>query len=257
MATGKILKYVAYDLLRSRLVITYALLLLLISFGVIYIGRDVEKATLSLLNIVLIIVPLVSIIFGTIHYYNSRHFIEMLLTQPVNRSVIFWSEYFGLSVSLSFALIAGVGIPLLIYGVSVNGAYLILIGVLLTFIFSGLAFLSSVKNQDKAKGMGLSLMIWFFFAVIFDGLILLIYMFFSDYPLDKFMIAISALNPVDLARISMLLRMDISALMGYTGATIRNFFGSSLGTIYSISFMMLWIIIPVFIARRIFSKKNF
>ena len=38
-----------------------------------------SKAMLSLLNIVLIVVPLISMIFTTIHYYNSYEFIELML----------------------------------------------------------------------------------------------------------------------------------------------------------------------------------
>ena len=72
MTTLKILKYVLYDVLRSKMIIIYTLLLFAISFGIIYTGKDVSKAVISLLNIVLLVVPLVSIIFGTIHFYNSK-----------------------------------------------------------------------------------------------------------------------------------------------------------------------------------------
>jgi hypothetical protein len=61
-------------------------------------------------------------------------------------------------------------------------------------------------------------------------------------------------NPIDLSRILILLKLDISALFGYTGATFKMFLGSSLGMI--IAFAMLWIIIPGwFIMRR--SKQGF
>jgi hypothetical protein len=59
-------------------------------------------------------------------------------------------------------------------------------------------------------------MIWFYFALIYDGLILLILFSFSDYPLEKITLLLSALNPIDLGRISIMLKMDVSALMGYT-----------------------------------------
>lgn len=257
MAAKKIVKYVIFDIIRSRLIITYTALLLLLTFGIIYVGRDVSKATVSLLNVVLLLVPLVSIIFGTIHIYNSRNFIEMLLSLPVKRANIFWAEYFGLSFSLSVGFIAGVGLPILLYGISITALYLLLLGIVLSFVFTGLAFLSSVINEDKAKGIGLSLMMWFYLSVIFDGLVFLIYMLFSDYPVDKFIMFLTALNPIDLARITILLRLDISALMGYTGATFQKFFGSIWGMVFSIVFLLLWIIIPATLALRKFNKKNF
>jgi Cu-processing system permease protein len=257
MATGKILKYVMYDILRSKLVIGYTILLFAITYGIIYTGKDVSKAAISLLNIVILIVPLISIIFGTIHFYNSREFMEMLLALPIKRQNIFWAEYLGLSMALSLGFILGVGLPLIIYGATITSLYLIIAGVMLSFIFTSLSFLSSVVNKDKARGIGSSLIIWFYLAVIYDALVLMVYFMFSDYPLEKATIVISALNPVDLARIMILLKLDVSALMGYTGATLQHFFGSAFGSVFSLIFLALWAAVPTLFALRIFNKKNF
>lgn len=257
MTTLKILKYVIYDMLRSRMIIVYTVLLFLISFGIIYTGKDVSKAVISLLNVVLLIVPLVSIIFGTIHFYNSREFMEMVLAMPVERKNIFWAEYAGLSLTLAGGFILGAGLPLFIYGAGESALYLLLCGVLLTFIFCGLAFLGSVIYKDKARGIGFSLVVWFYMAVIFDALVLAGYFAFSQYPLEKATIVVSALNPVDLARIMILLKMDVSALMGYTGASLQQFFGSGFGMLYSAAFLLLWAAFPAIAAKRIFEKKNF
>ena len=70
------------------------------------------------------------------------------------------------------------------------------------------------------------------------------------------MLVLCALNPVELARLLILLKLDISALMGYTGALYREFFGSTGGIVISFSMMMLWMIVPLAVARRIFRKKN-
>ena len=233
MTTIKILKYVLYDVLRSKMIIIYTALLFLISFGVIYTGKDVSKAIISLLNIVLLVVPLVSIIFGSIHFYNSREFMEMLLAMPLKRKNIFWAEFSGLSLALSLAFAIGTALPLIIYGGAAGTVYLIISGIFLTFIFTALAFLASVLNKDKSRGIGLSLVIWFYMSVIFDSLVLVLYFVFSSYPLEKATIIVSALNPIDLARILILLKLDVSALMGYTGATLQHFFGSSFGVIFS------------------------
>jgi len=70
------------------------------------------------------------------------------------------------------------------------------------------------------------------------------------------MIVLTALNPIDLARILILLQLDISALMGYTGALYQQFFGSGSGIVFSIAMQLLWIIIPLLFALRIFKKKD-
>jgi Cu-processing system permease protein len=215
-----------------------------------------SKAVLSLLNIVLIVVPLVSLVFSTIHWYNSYEFIELMLTQPISRKKVLWSEYTGISSSLITAFLIGVGIPVLIYNFNSIGLALILIGSLLTLVFTSIAFLASVKSKDKARGIGVALLLWFYFALIYDGLVLTILFAFSDYPMEKVTLLLSSLNPIDLGRIYLMLQMDVSALMGYTGATYKDFFGSSVGLIYTLAIMVIWMIVPVLLALRSFSKKD-
>jgi Cu-processing system permease protein len=133
---------------------------------------------------------------------------------------------------------------------------LLLVAVLETFIFTGLAFLASVRSRDKARGIGLALMLWFYFAILYDGLILLVLFYFSDYPLEQPVLVLTAFNPVDLARILVLLKLDTSALMGYTGALYQRFFGSFMGIAWSFGFLLLWWWLPVSIALRSFRKKD-
>jgi Cu-processing system permease protein len=53
-----------------------------------------------------------------------------------------------------------------------------------------------------------------------------------------------------------LLKLDLSALMGYTGAFYKNFFGSSLGVIYSVLFLFVWTLAPLLLAMRKFVRKD-
>lgn len=252
----KIAKYVLYDILRNRFVMLYTLFLLVVTLSMFSLDSDPGKATLSLLNIILLVLPLVSIIFTTIHFYNSYEFIELLLAQPVNRKTIYFAEYLSISLALSVAYIIGVALPLLIFNFSESSLYLIMAGLLLTFVFVALAFGASVSTRDKAKAIGVALLFWFYFTLIYDGLILYVIFSFSDYPLDKVTLTLVSLNPIDLARIIILLKLDLSALMGYTGAFYKNFFGSSLGVIYSILFLVIWTLAPLLLAMRKFVKKD-
>jgi Cu-processing system permease protein len=69
----------------------------------------------------LIVLPLVSIVFGTIHYYNSYEFIELMLAQPMSRQKIILSEYAGVAFSLAGAFLIGVGIPVLLFSFNATG----------------------------------------------------------------------------------------------------------------------------------------
>jgi len=252
----KILKYVIVDIIQNKIVLVYTFLLLLIAFSVFNVESNAAKGLLSLLNIILILVPLISIIFSTIYIYNSAEFIELLVSQPVKRKSIWLSLFGGLAASLSLAFFIGAGIPILLYHADATGITMILMGLFLTVIFVSIAMLAAGITRDKAKGIGLSIVLWLYFSLIFDALILFFLFQFQDYPLERVMVFLSFLNPIDLGRIQILLQMDISALMGYTGAIFREFFGNQMGVALSFLGLIIWIVIPLLISLKKFSKKD-
>src|SRR5947208_1431858 len=162
----KVIKYVMVDILRSRVALAYTLFLLAISLSIFNLEDNSGKGLLSMLNIVLIIVPLVSLVFSTIYMYNSSEFIELLLSQPIQRKKLLLSLYLGICLSMMIAFAAGAGIP------------------------------------------------------------------------------------------TILLKLDISAMMGYTGAIFNQFFGAVSGIMYSASIMLLWMLVPLFVALRKFKVKD-
>ena len=180
----------------------------------------------------------------------------MLVAQPISRRDILLGKFIGISGAVLLAFFVGVCIPVCLFAFSVTGLTLMLAGCLLTLSFISLAFLTSTITRDKAKGIGLALMLWFYFSIIFDGLVLLFLSAFADYPLEKTMIVLTALNPIDLARILILLQLDISALMGYTGALYQQFFGSGAGIIFSLTMQIIWIGAPLLLALKAFKKKD-
>ncbi|HMQ07501.1 MAG TPA: ABC transporter permease subunit [Saprospiraceae bacterium] len=253
---SRILKYIFYDLFKTRFILLYFSFLLISSFAMYQLDSDPSKVILSLMNILLLVVPLVSIVFSTIHFYNSYEFIELMLAQPVDRKTVFLSQYIGVGLSLSIAFVAGTGLPVLIYGLDTISTTMVWTGFILTWVFVSLAFLASVLTRDKAKAMGVAILLWFYFSLIYDAFLLWVVYTFGDYPLESPMLILISLNPVDLARVIMLLKMDISALMGYTGAFFKEFFHSHTGTLYSAGILLLWAILPVLLSLYIFRKKD-
>lgn len=252
----KIAKYVIYDILRSKVLIAYTLFLLVISFSLFSLEEDPSKSLVSLMSVIMIIVPLVSVVFSTTYFYNAYEFIELLVAQPLSRTTILLGEFTGVAFSMLAAFFLGIGVPVCIYSPDATGFVLLLSGSALSLSFISIAFFSSVATRDKAKGIGLSLMLWFYFSVIYDAIVLGILFAFSDYPLEKAVIALASLNPVDLGRIMILLKLDISALMGFTGAVYKQFFGGNFGLLYTGFIMHIWVVVPMLVALRIFKKKN-
>jgi Cu-processing system permease protein len=136
------------------------------------------------------------------------------------------------------------------------GLTMILIGLLLSIIFVAIAMLATVKTRDKAKGIGAAIMLWLYFSLLFDGFVLFLLFQFADYPMEKPMIAVSAFNPIDLSRILILLQLDVSAMMGYTGAVFKDFFGTYTGILFSFATLLIWIVLPVWYSTRKFNTKD-
>ncbi|HEX7366453.1 MAG TPA: ABC transporter permease subunit [Pelobium sp.] len=252
----KIAKYISLDIIKSKVIIAYTILLAAICVSIFMADEDVTKGLVSITTVMLIIVPLVSVVYATTYYFNASEFTELLVSQPISRTNILMGKYLGISVAILGAFLLGVGIPILLFAFSVTGLTIILTGSLLTLCFISLAFLSSVLMRDKAKGIGLALMTWFYCSIIFDGLVLVFLFAFSDYPLEKILIIITAFNPIDLARILILLQLDIAALMGYTGALYQQFFGSGLGIFFTLTMLTLWFLLPLWTSLRIFKNKD-
>jgi len=258
----KILKYSSYDLLRSRWSYVYFSFYLLLGIVLLFLNNDLSKAVITLMNVIIILVPLIGTIFGVMYYYNSQEFTELLLAQPIKRSSIFLGQYLGVALSLSMSLIIGLGIPFIAYGIFKSDAIwdfslLLVTGTFLTLIFTSLAFLIALYNENKIKGFGYAILIWLFMAVIYDGIFLMSLIAFESYPLDTFSLLGTMANPIDLSRVLILLKLDISALLGYTGAVFQKFFGTNFGIVVSISTLLLWVLIPTFLIQRKAKKKDF
>ena len=258
----KILKYSLFDLMRSRWAFIYLGFYLLLGIALLWLSGDTGKVIISLMNVVLLLVPLIATMFSVIYYYNSREFVELLLAQPIPRQRIFLGQYLGVSLTLALSYLLGLGLPFLFYGVlgsdqAANYLVLLLSGTLLSFIFPALAFWVALHHENRLRGFGLALLLWLFFAVIYDGLMLILMMAFREYPLDNFAMGATLLNPIDLSRILILLKLDISALMGYTGALFQQFLGTGPGLLVALGSLGLWLLLPIWAVRRLALRRDF
>jgi len=261
MITYKLIKYQWRDAVRSRWLLVYTILFWLATDGLFRFSGSGDRVILGLLNLVLLLVPLVGVILGTMHVYQSREYVELMLTQPIHRKSLFKSLYFGLSLPLCVGLAVGISLPFLYNGALTDHlpSILMLIGVgwSLTFVFVGLAFTLAFRHDDRVKGIGLALGLWIFLAIIYDALVLIGLTIFHEYPLQTPALVLMMLNPLDLARVLLLLQFEASALMGFTGAVFQSFFGSLKGQLIAFGVLATWAAIPFWLCQNLFSKKHF
>lgn len=259
---GKVTRYELRDVLRSRWLIAYALFFLVSTDLLLRFTGGEAKGLLSLMNIVLLVIPLVTTVFGTMYFHHGREFVELLLAQPVSRRHLFGGLYLGLVLPLAGAFLAGAGIPLAIHlswsgGVAWTAATLLAVGTALTAVFGAVALLIAITVDDAVRGLGVAIATWLAAAVLYDGSVLFLAMTFADYPMERPLLGLMLLNPVDLGRVVLLLQFDVSALMGYTGAVFQRFFGGTTGIAIAAAAMLLWIGIPALLGLRAFQRKDF
>ena len=260
----KLLKYEFFNMYRNKWIFFYFLFFFILTLALFYFAKAPVKVVTTLLQFVILVIPLISLILGTIFLYDSRNFIELLLSQPINRRNIYISKYIGTSISLTLSFLLGIWLPYLFFIKKIEAPpeyllYLLLSlsGIFMTFIFVAFAFMIATFFEDKVKGFGASILLWLYMTLIYDGIVLFIIVYFREYPLEKPILILSTLNPVDIARIFVILKLDIAALLGYTGAIFQRFFDTKLGLMVSFSVMIFWVLFPLSLGLWKFNKKDF
>lgn len=257
----KVFTHQARNVVRGRSLAGYALFLGAAAWGLIHFGGGTARALPSIATLIVLIVPLISLLMTTTFVYHSGDFIELLLSHPVGRRPLFAGLYLGLTLPLLSAFLLGLGIPLVLGGAFSQHAsdigLLALAGTLLTAVFTSIGFLVALRVNDPAKGGGIALLIWLALAVLYDGVVLFAAYRWAAYPLEGAMLVLMALNPIDVARILIIIALDASALMGYTGAVFQDFFGGAKGLLMAVSSLSLWVLAPGLLALRTFVKKDF
>jgi Cu-processing system permease protein len=250
------------ETVRHKWWLLYGFSFFALSSLIFYLGaQEPLQASASLLNLVLLLVPLFSLIFGSISFSESLPFQEILVALPISRAEIFFGKWIGLSLGLASAYLLGMGLSAVLYFSNLQTGilsyvFLICLGILLTAVFVSIAFLLSNILRRKELVFGTRLLVWLFFFVLYDVIVMQVVLFFGDYPLEIPMITMVFLNPIDLARIMLTLQMDLSAMMGYSGALFQKYFGGTLGITIGGCAMLIWSALPAYLGYLCFNRKD-
>ena len=256
----KIFKYSFIDLVRNRWTIAYFLFFAIVSSGLTFMSGDSTKTIASMMNIIILLVPLVSLMFSLMYFYQVLEYIELLLSMPLSRRSV-WSGYWaGACFALSLSFLLGAGLPLVFMGATISWkawGILLFLGSILTILFVSIAGWLAIRFENRLKGFGAALFVWLFLAVLYDGFFLAALLVFADFPLENFAISAILFNPIDMARVLMIFQLDFSALMGYTGAVFERFFGQTNGSLLIILVFLFWFILILSLMNRSLKKKDF
>ena len=142
------------------------------SLGIAGFGRTAA----SLLNLVLLIVPLMGLLLGAMSVAGEREqgTLITLLAQPVTAGEVFIGKYLGAAAALSATVFLGFGASGLVIaryaGSGQIGEYLSLTAftVLLGFAYLSLGFCVSIFTRRNATAVGIALFVWFVFIFLSD-----------------------------------------------------------------------------------------
>lgn len=250
-------KYEVFNLLRAKWLLAYGLFFGGFAFAILQYGGEPEKTVASLMSITLLVVPMTSVFYATFYWYSTETFTALLLTQPLRRSSVYLARWAALSGGLAGTYLAGSFLGIAAQGAMSAGAFLLLtLGAALTFIFVSLGMLIAVLVSDRMKGIGLALTAWLYVSVLHDALVFFAISAFQEYPVEIPGMLLMALNPVDLARVTLLMSLEYGAMMGYTGRILQKALSSAMGVSLTSLALLLWVLVPVAFGVKAFRGKD-
>jgi Cu-processing system permease protein len=251
------------DAIRNRWFFFFAILFILLDSTIAYSGitggRDNTffRPALSLLNLVLILVPFMALIMGANSFTGARESWELLLIQPISRKEAILGKYLGLGAAITATLLLGficAGIILILnlgFDEISHFLFLIFLSVLLSLTFLSIASLCSIILGEKAKSIGISFVLWLWFVIIYDFILIGLTL-----SLGEVIVALLFLNPVDLVRTTFITSLGSAALVGPAGAMLNKTFGSLTGMVLSLTTLLAWLVIPLYVAIYLFERKD-
>ncbi|HYE74114.1 MAG TPA: ABC transporter permease subunit [Blastocatellia bacterium] len=246
----------------------FGVLVLSISyFGLITAGgtgfQGFTRTSASLLNLVLYIIPLVSLTMGTLSFTNERSACELLFSQPVTRTEILLAKLIGLFASIATATIAGFGLAGIVIALQAgtDGALrypvFVMLSLLLALVFLVLAAFISVICQRKSKAFGMALFLWFFFVLFYDLIVIGATLLMKERTANHFIFASLFGNPVDMVRVASLMVLDGKEIFGVAGAMLTRFLGGDVASVFLlIAGLLLWIALPFFLSQRLMKQQD-
>ena len=226
-----------------------------------------NRTTASLLSLVLYLIPLVSLMMGTQSFLGEkggdRGDGEILFAQPVSRAEILVGKILGLFGAMVTATFFGFGLGGLVIATQTNAedfvGYPIFVGLSLTLslVFLSLSALTTIACRRQTKAFGAALVVWFFFVIFYDLLVLGGSLLFKEKTANQFIFASLFGNPVDMVRVAGLLSLKGEEIFGVAGAALLKFLGGELRGFAALFVSLLfWILAPLLISLGLLKKQD-
>ena len=257
--------------LETRWLFVFTALFALLVLGLSYFGlaqsREVgfqgfARVTLSLMNLVLIIVPLTGLMLGVTSIAGGGESLALLLAQPVSRGEVLGGKFLGLAAALGVAQALGFGgggvVVALNGGMDQVPGFLVLTGLslVLGWITLAAAICIAALWPDRLRAMSAALLLWLLMVIAYDLVVLGATALLSGVPLQSVLFPALVVNPVDLVRVLTTLAVGSGALFGPTSAVLMRMFGTAGGVALGLAVLLIEGIVPLLVAARVFRRRD-
>lgn len=258
---------------RSRWLQTFAILfaglaLAVASAGYILSGghgvQDFSRTAVSLVQIVLLLVPLAALVFGALALTPDRGAAELLYSQPVPRGAILIGRMLGVWLALTAAELIGFGMAGLVVqsqagleGLSRYGA-LVVTSVSITGVFLAIAtLLASLNAGRRTRVLAEALVVWFIAVVLFDIAVLGVASMLRSDSASRLLISATLINPVAAARTGALLAIEGTAAFGAASLALLRFTGGvEMASALVVLSLATWFVAPLWLATRALARAD-
>ncbi len=259
---------------RSRWTQVFAAVFAGLSLGVAISGytlsggrgvQDFSRTTASIVQLVLLLVPLSSLLIGVLSLSPERGAAELLFSQPVSRRSVLLGQATGLWAALTAAQAIGFGSAgAVVFSHSghegIGGFVLLFAGAsVLTASFLGIAALLSagVVGRKRTRALALALVIWFIATVLFDIAALGLASLLRSGTASRVLIVSVLINPVGALRTGALLALQGTTAFGTASLAFLRFTkGPGNAAVFLSCSLLLWTVIPFFFAVRRLEKAD-
>ena len=251
-------------------VVFAAIALLIAASGYILSGgsgvQDFARTAASLVQLVLLLVPLTALVFGVFELTPDRGAAELLYSQPAPRGAILVGTLVGLFEALVGAQLLGFGAAALVVfarsgseGVSGFAAVVIGAAVLTACFLSIAAWIAGGQTgRRRARALAVALVLWFAVVVLFDVAALGAASLLPSGRASRLLVASAILNPVDAVRTASLLAVEGTAAFGSASLAFLRITGGVASAAALITASLLaWTVIPLGMATRRLNRADF
>lgn len=219
------------------------------------------KMTASLVNLVLLVVPLMALTVGAsgLSAERERGMLAYLLSQPVTRLEVFLAKFIGLGLALAGSISIGFGVS--VAWLAVRSAQadvgvfvrLVALSILLAWAMLAVGMLLSVVLRRSSTAIGAAVFVWLGFVFVGDlGLMGATVMF--KLPIQQ-LFGLSMVNPTQAFKLAAVGGFDSTLdLLGPAGLYGVQTFGAWL-TPMLLGAMAAWVAVPLVVAGLIFSRR--